>query len=58
MKVISLMVDFLKIIKLWHLVLSSMVRGNFLPYTIELNTYMPKFDEFYKINQRADNFHI
>ena len=38
MKVISLMVDFLKIIKLWHLVLSSMESGNFLPYTIELNT--------------------
>ena len=37
MKVIGLMVDFLKIVKLW-LVLSSMVSGKKLPLTIELNT--------------------
>ena len=48
MKVIGLVVDFLNIIKLWHLSIVFMVRGNFLP----------KVDEFYKINHKADNFHI
>ena len=36
MQVIGYMVDFLKIIKHWHL--SSVVSGNFMPFTIELNT--------------------
>ena len=37
MKVIGLMVGFKQIVKLGHLS-SSMVTGNFLPLTIELNT--------------------
>ena len=58
LKVIGLMVDFLKIIKLWRLSTEFYGVGQLLPHTTELSTLTPRFDNFFKkINHKADNFH-
>ena len=57
MKVIGLLVDFYKIIKLWHLCTCIEFSGVWqkLPATIWQRS---KFDDFLKIKHKTNNFHI
>ena len=52
MQLMSFMVAFLKIVKLWLLKMEFYVE---LPLILELNTWVPKFDDFFKMDHKANN---